>query len=79
MPDMHALLAADGFPLLAKLDSSAESLAWFESVAARLKESGPAPVSFGLFLGADFPLMASNQVANLREKAIRTATFVFEA
>ena len=79
MTDMPALLEAAGFTVLDQVDSSAESLAWFESVAARLKESGPAPVSFGLFLGADFPLMASNQVANLREKAIRTATFVCEA
>jgi SAM-dependent methyltransferase len=79
LAEMPDLLRAAGFTLLEQFDSSAASLAWFEGMAARLSESGPPPVTFATFLGADFPQMARNQVANLKEMAIRTATFICEA
>ena len=75
---MATLLADAGFTVLEQVDSSEASLAWFEAMAARLAEAGP-PVTFATFLGADFPLMARNQVANLREQAIRTVMLVCEA
>jgi len=76
MPD---LLTGAGFTVLEQLDSSPASLARFEAMAARLSQAGPSPVTFGTFLGADFPQMARNQVANLRDQAIQTATFICEA
>jgi len=79
MGEMPDLLTGAGFTVLEQLDSSPASLAWFEAMAARLSQSGPPPVTFGTFLGADFPQMARNQVANLREQAIQTATFICEA
>ncbi|MEO3475441.1 class I SAM-dependent methyltransferase [Roseomonas sp. CAU 1739] len=75
---MPALLAQAGFRLLETQDSTAESQAWFEAMAARLATAPPA-VSFRIFLGEDFPVMARNQVTNLRERRIRTVTYVCEA
>lgn len=77
--EMPALLGDAGFTVLSQDDSSAASLGWFEAMAASIAESGPPPVTFATFLGADFPEMARNQVANLREERIRTVTFVCEA
>lgn len=75
---MPALLRGAGFSILEALDSTEESRQWFEAMAARLARSPPA-VSFRLFLGDDFPAMAHNQVTNLRERRIRTVTYVCEA
>jgi ubiquinone/menaquinone biosynthesis C-methylase UbiE len=79
MDEMPDLLRAAGFTVLEQIDSSAASLAWFEAMAARLSESGPPPVTFATFLGADFPEMTRNQVVNMKERAIQTATFVCRA
>ncbi|WP_222703648.1 hypothetical protein [Sinomonas sp. R1AF57] len=76
---MAAFLGGAGFTIVGQADSSAESLAWFETMAARLAESGGPPVTFATFLGSDFGDMTRNQVANLREERIRTVTFVCEA
>jgi ubiquinone/menaquinone biosynthesis C-methylase UbiE len=77
--EMVELLGSAGFTIVEQADSSVASLAWFEAMTARLAASGPPPVTFATFLGADFPAMARNQVANLREQAIETVTFVCEA
>jgi ubiquinone/menaquinone biosynthesis C-methylase UbiE len=77
--EMRAMLHAAGFEVLEVVDSTDESLAWFRSLAGRLSESGPPPVGFGLFLGADLPQMAANQVTNLSERRIRTVAFVCRA
>ena len=78
-PDaMRALLSEAGFRILAEQDSTEESLAWFEALAARTAQSPPA-VSFRVFLGEDFPTMARNQVTNLRDRRIRTVSYVCEA
>ena len=77
--EMAAFLGGAGFTIVDRADSSAESLAWFEAMAARLAESGRPPVTFATFLGSDFADMTRNQVANLREERIRTVTFVCEA
>jgi ubiquinone/menaquinone biosynthesis C-methylase UbiE len=77
--EMRALLPAAGFTIADELDSTEESLAWFKDMAARMAASGGPPVTFQLFLGADFPAMARNQVRNLAEKRIRTLTYICEA
>jgi ubiquinone/menaquinone biosynthesis C-methylase UbiE len=73
---MREMLGTAGFELLQEIDSSEESLAWFQSMRARLEEHGPPPVSFGVFLGQDFPQMVANQVANLADGRIRTVSYL---
>ena len=77
--EMESLLAAAGFKVLDVHDSTDESQAWFEAMTARMAESGPPPVTFQAFLGDDFPEMARNQVRNLRERRIRTVSYICEA
>ncbi len=77
--EMERLLSAAGFKLLESHDSTDESQGWFEQMAARMAESGPPPVTFQLFLGDDFPVMARNQVRNLAERRIRTVSYICEA
>lgn len=76
--EMVGLLNAAGFNIEATEDSTEESQAWFEAMASRLSKSAPA-VTFRAFLGDDFPDMARNQVANLRERRIRTVTYICQA
>jgi hypothetical protein len=64
-----------GFRIDAEVDSSDESLAWFQQVRARVERDGPPPVTFAAFLGDAFAQMAANQVANLAERRIRTVMF----
>lgn len=70
--DMRELLAAAGFEVVAEVDSSDESLLWFQEMRARIQRDGPPPVTFAAFLGDAFQEMAANQVANLAERRIRT-------
>ena len=73
--EMRGLLPAAGFELLREVDSSDESLLWFQEVRARVERDGPPPVTFAAFLGERFGEMARNQVANLAERRIRTVMF----
>lgn len=73
--EMRALLLAAGFDVIADVDSSDESLAWFREMRARVERDGPPPISFGAFLGERFGEMAANQVVNLAERRIRTVMF----
>jgi len=77
--EMRSLLEHAGFRVLLVHDSTHESQRWFEAMAARIAQSGPAPVMFQVFLGSDFPEMARNQVRNLTERRIRTVSYVCEA
>jgi ubiquinone/menaquinone biosynthesis C-methylase UbiE len=74
--EMRDLLDAAGFELLDEIDSTEESLSWFQQLSARIAEHGPPPVSFGVFLGSDFAAMAANQVANLTDRRIRTVSYL---
>jgi SAM-dependent methyltransferase len=76
--EMVALLGGAGFGIEAAVDSTEDSQAWFEAVASRMGPSQPA-VTFQAFLGDDFPAMARDQVANLRERRIRTVTYICRA
>ena len=78
-PDtMPALLSNAGFTILKVEDSTEEGQRWFEEMSGRLASSAPA-VTFQAFLGNDFPAMARNQVINMRERRIRTVSYVCEA
>jgi ubiquinone/menaquinone biosynthesis C-methylase UbiE len=76
--ELRALLVAAGFDVVAEVDSSDESLAWFQQVRARIERDGPPPVTFAAFLGDAFGQMAANQVANLAERRIRTVMVTCE-
>jgi ubiquinone/menaquinone biosynthesis C-methylase UbiE len=73
--EMRELLPAAGFDVVSEVDSSDESLAWFQQVRARIEREGPPPVTFAAFLGDAFQEMAANQVANLAEGRIRTVMY----
>lgn len=77
--EMEALLTAAGFSILDREDSTEESLAWFEKRLAALRKSGQPPLSLQLFLGDDLPQMTANQVKNLRERRIRTVSYICRA
>lgn len=78
-PDtMPTLLSNAGFRILKVEDSTEEGQRWFEEMAERMATSAPA-VTFQAFLGNDFPAMARNQVINLRERRIRTVSYICEA
>lgn len=75
---MPALLSNAGFRIVKVDDSTEQSQRWFEEMAERMARSAPA-VTFQAFLGNDFAAMARNQVINLRERRIRTVSYVCEA
>lgn len=66
------LLTSAGFEVISHVDSSDESLVWFQQMRARIEREGPPPISFAAFLGDDFAQMVANQVTNLVERRIRT-------
>ena len=74
--EMRALLTAAGLDVLSEVDSSAESLVWFQEMRDRIQREGTPPVTFAAFLGDAFAEMATNQVTNLAEGRIRTHMFV---
>lgn len=76
--EMQALLSGAGFRIRDVHDSSEEGQRWFEEVAARVASGAAPAATFQVFLGSDFPAMARNQVVNLRERRIRTVTYVCE-
>lgn len=76
--EMENLLAQAGFEILRRHDSSDESLGWFESMAARTA-TAPPPVTLQAVLGDAFPTMVRNQIANLRERRIRTVGYLCRA
>ena len=77
--EMQRLLKAASFDIREVRDSTEESQAWFEEMAARMARSGPLPVTFNVFLGDDYPEMVRNQVRNLTERRIRTVCYVCRA
>lgn len=79
-PDaMQSLLTGAGFKILEVQDSTEESQRWFEAMAARMAQATAPAVTFQVFLGTDFPEMARNQVRNLRDRRIRTVSYLCEA
>lgn len=79
-PDtMQLLLMGAGFDIVDVHDSTEESQRWFEAMAARMAQATAPAVTFQVFLGSDFSDMTRNQVKNLRERRIRTVSYVCQA
>ena len=76
---MQELLTGAGFQIIDEQDSTSESQAWFEEVAARMAKHGAPTLSFREFLGDDFADMAKNQVRNLTERRVLTYAFICRA
>ena len=74
--EMQSLLTGAGFKIVDTQDTTEEGQRWFEAMAERLARGAVPAVTFQAFLGNDFPAMARNQVANLRDRRIRTVTYV---
>jgi ubiquinone/menaquinone biosynthesis C-methylase UbiE len=77
--EMRALLIGASFEILDEIDSTEAGLAWFRELSARMEKSEPPPLSLPSIFGADFAVMARNQVRNLAEKRIRTVTYICRA
>jgi SAM-dependent methyltransferase len=67
---LERLLAGAGFQVLERRDRRAESIAWFEAMAARAAAGGPPPVGLHLLFGPLFAEMRQNLLVNLREERI---------
>ena len=85
---MTNLLAQAGFRLLEVTDSTEQSQSWFEKMAEKTaqrtepatRSARPAaPVSLQVVVGDDFPEMIENQIRNLRQRRIRTVSFICQA
>lgn len=74
--EMQSLLTGAGFRIVEVRDSTEEAQRWFEAMAARMASATLPAVTFQTFLGNDFPTMARNQVTNLRDRRIRTVTYI---
>jgi hypothetical protein len=75
---METLLSQAGFRVHEVHDSTDESQRWFEAMTDRMAQSGPPPVTIETIPGEDFKTMAKNQIRNLRERRIRTVSYVCE-
>lgn len=76
---MQSLLTEAGFTIAKVEDSTEKGQHWFESIATRIASGDVPAVTFQAFLGNDFPAMARNQVTDLRERRIRTVTYICHA
>ena len=77
--EMQSLLTGAGFEIVEVHDSTEEGQRWFEAMAVRMAAGAVPPVTFQTFLGDAFPAMTRNQVANMRDRRIRTVTYVCAA
>ena len=76
---MERLLGAAGFRILEVDDSTTESLSWIETRTARMAASQTSPVTTGILFGDDFRVMVGNQITGLRERRLRTVSYICEA
>lgn len=77
--EMTLLLSNAGFRILHADDTTETSHGWFDAMAQRMTQGSAPPLTFRMFLGEDFPEMTRNQVRNLRERRIRTVSYICEA
>jgi len=77
--EMERFLSDAGFKILNFRDSTEESLNWIEARTKRMAQSGPSPVTIQILFGGDFDEMVANQTRGLRERRIRTVSFICEA
>jgi ubiquinone/menaquinone biosynthesis C-methylase UbiE len=77
--EMKQLLTDAGFRIADVLDSTDESLQWLETRTAKMTASSLTPVTVQILFGDDYPQMIANQIRGLRERRIRTVSFICEA
>ena len=77
--EMERHLTEAGFGIVDIHDSSAVSLEWMETRTGVPAKSGRIPVTTQILFGEDYSAMAHNQIAGLRERRIRTVSFICEA
>ena len=77
LDEMKGHLAGAGFEVLQTNDQTAESLAFFEQIAARQQKlDAPPPLGLHLVLGPDFAKMIPNLRKNLAEGRARVAAIL---
>ena len=76
---MEKLLTNAGFRILDIHDSTDESLDYIEATTAAMDESVSSPVTIQILFGDDFPQMIRNQAIGLRQRRIRTVSYICEA
>lgn len=67
---MRNTLEETGFEILVWRDTTETGRSWFRHLGEKISAAGPPPLGIQLLMGADFPLMARNQVRNLEENRI---------
>jgi ubiquinone/menaquinone biosynthesis C-methylase UbiE len=77
--EMQALLSGAGFRILDVRDSTEESLDWLEARTTHMAQSGSSTITTQILFGEDFTEMVANQLRCLRERRIRTVSFLCEA
>jgi len=78
--EMQALLSDAGFEILNVHDSTEQSLGWLEARTTRVARSGrPSPVTTQILFGGDASEMTANQLRCLRERRIRTVSYICRA
>jgi ubiquinone/menaquinone biosynthesis C-methylase UbiE len=77
--EMKKLLSDAGFRILNVHDSTDESLGWLEARTSSLAQSGTSPITTQVLFGDIFPEMIGNQTRGLRERRIRTVSYICEA
>jgi ubiquinone/menaquinone biosynthesis C-methylase UbiE len=77
--ETEKLLSDAGFRILDVHDSTDESLGWLETRTTGMAQSGLSSVTTQILFGDDFPEMISNQTHSLRERRIRTVSYICEA
>ena len=77
--EMKKLLSDAGFRILDFHDSTDESLDWLETRTVAKTQENPNLVTTGILFGDDFPEMIRNQIRGLKERRIRTVSYICEA
>jgi len=77
--EMKKLLSDAGFRILDVHDSTDESLDWLETRTAAKTQEKPVLVTTEILFGDDFPEMIRNQIRGLKERRIRTVSYICEA
>ena len=73
---LRELLETAGFKISTWEDTTAAGRDWFKGVAKKIQQSGLPPLGFDVLLGADFRVMAQNQLRNLEEARIVLAQVI---
>jgi ubiquinone/menaquinone biosynthesis C-methylase UbiE len=77
--EMETLLSDVGFRILTVHDSTDESLIWLEARTAGTTQEKPDRVTTQILFGDDFSEMIHNQILGLRDRKIRTVSYICEA